>query len=298
MMNESNKVIYIERQQSLIEAFSVFSQDHNYGQNQFNKLVSEFEYILTSAINDKQKTLVDLEKSFLNTYTYDVYGHFLEVFCLYLINKNYPKIKQSNYPEAIKLYFHEDFERALKNVRKFIDQKKITFNDYIIYSYFEVLTLKRIPVGHQNLAPSGFSRKLFLKQSLKDKLRLFNIYMRGGNTNYYEMHYNPHRMKKFNLEGWEEVMKNTTDFLRINPKAKGIIGASWFFDPQLETISPELSYIRTIIKTSGGQFFYNGSSDEDLKNAFAFSKARKDAYEKGTYIPKNYLFIIKMRKQR
>ncbi len=101
----------------------------------------------------------------------------------------------------------------------------------------------------------------------------------------------PELLSEFNEIGWQEFYIRVAELMKINTSIKGIYGGSWFFDPDLEEISPRLSYLRKIPIENGGRFFYTGSNEHDIKLSTLKSKTRKKLYQEGKYLPKSYLLI-------
>lgn len=206
--------------------------------------------------------------------------------------ENHKQINNQNLPEKVKEYILEDFARALKYSKKG-DNKFLTFENYQFLSYFEILIFKRFPVGHQNLEISGFSRKAFFRQTLKNKFRFLRLLiLNKGNHPYFEMHFNAHRLRQFNQAGWQEVYQLSFELMQHYPEVRGLFGGAWFFDEKLKTISPDLHYIREMGNAAGGEFYISDNTDGAKKNALFMSKKRQDAYDKGEYTPINILLII------
>ena len=53
--------------------------------------------------------------------------------------------------------------------------------------------------------------------------------------------------------------------MKLNPDIKGYFGINWINDPQIERISPRLSYIRYMNIACGCSHFYLGANDESIK---------------------------------
>ena len=212
------------------------------------------------------------------------------VYQLYL--ENAKNINYQNLPQGVLNYLKNDFSRIINLANKG-ESKFLTFNDFQFFSYVQKLCFKCFPVGNQNLSISGFSRSLIFRQfSFKAVSFARLILCMRGNYPLFELHYNPHRFRSFNPEGWNEVFLLAAQMMGNHPEIKGVFGGTWFYDPAIKAISPELYYIRELIEKIGGQFFLVSSSEQDRKNAFAFSKVRKVAYEEGRYIPTSYMTII------
>jgi hypothetical protein len=212
------------------------------------------------------------------------------VYRLYI--RNYPKIETMDLPERVVSYLKEDFARILKPSKEskntFLTFQHSQFSKYIDTLYFNLL-----PLGGQGVVETGFPRSLMFKQSVPDMFK-FSILLAGlgGNRPFFEMHYNEHRFRQFNPDGWNSVLQIGTELLLRRSGVKGIVGSAWFFDPQIETVSPELKYIRELVLKIGGHIFFADKSEKDKKNAFAMSLARKRAYEEGRYEPASYIAII------
>jgi hypothetical protein len=212
------------------------------------------------------------------------------IFLLYLRNKS--RIEEQNLPSKVAWYLEQDFSRIMKIAMK-DDKKFLTFSKYHFLSYLEKLSLCRYPVGCQDVVIHGFSRQLIIRQSFADTMKLLALMIRiGGNRPLFELHYNPHRFRLFNAKGWQEVFHQAAQMMVRFPEVKGLFGAAWFYDPVIKEISPELYYIRELIEGIGGHFFFEGESEDTNQDAFAFSKARRMAYEEGRYSPKRYTAII------
>ena len=100
-------------------------------------------------------------------------------------------------------------------------------------------------------------------------------------------------LKYFSQEGWILLFQDLAELMKANPFIKSVNGNSWFYDPQLEIVSPELVYLRKYILTLNGKFYFIGSTPNGIINATRASYHRLNLYRQGKYIPVNYAFIIK-----
>ena len=98
-------------------------------------------------------------------------------------------------------------------------------------------------------------------------------------------------LDEFDETGWETTFRNVASLLRRHTDVVGVVGYSWFYDPKLETISPQLAYLRRR-PADGGAFFLRGHTSEfDIKNATAKSQTRRRLYEAGQYTPVGYKMV-------
>lgn len=236
--------------------------------------------------------LKESEKQFEQEYGEEVriIANRILVYRLYL--DNFQKIDSLDLPEGVICYLKEDFSKIVKLASQ--DKKNfITFQDAQFYKYLKTLQFKLFPLGIQGIVISGFPRSLLWKSGLKNGLRFFLMLIRlGDNKPLFEMHFNPHRLRQFDAEGWNNVFSLAAKIMLRRTEIKGIFGGAWFFDPYIKDISPELSYIQNLIEKIGGEFFFARRTVEDRKNAFAMSASRRSAFEEGRYDPASYIAIV------
>jgi hypothetical protein len=103
---------------------------------------------------------------------------------------------------------------------------------------------------------------------------------------------NPLVMSKFTEEGWRQFYYDVAEIMQKGNNSRGIYCAGWFFDPVLEEISPELSYLGRQVKKIGGVSFKLGTNDKVIRNATFLNKTRKFLYENGKYMPCRYVIFI------
>ena len=255
-------------------------------------IINNYFYFHFSNNYNLRNCLKRYQSELLRNSTID-YIHEVNKYFLYLLYKlNINHVDDKYLPTEVKGYILEDFGNVIRIIK---DNKKFdySYGNYIYFSYSRVLLFNRLPVGVVNLDVDLFCRSVLFRQTLKGGIDFIKCYITSrGSRPYFQLHYNPHRFRKFTPDGWREAISLTDDLLKIMPQVKGVCGAAWFFDPILKLVSPELCYLRELFESVGGKFFYNGCSDEDREDAFAMSKKRKDAFEAGIYEPVNYLMIL------
>ena len=74
-----------------------------------------------------------------------------------------------------------------------------------------------------------------------------------------------------------------------NEDHKGFCGASWFYDPQLENISPRLVYLAADPIAGGAERFHLG--EDHTGSALSKSNTRVKFYDQGKYLPQSYLLV-------
>ena len=154
--------------------------------------------------------------------------------------------------------------------------------------------LKLVPVGSQLIEiGSGISRQILFKGKMRQfikGIRFFSFQARGFFP-YFQIHLDNRKAAEFNEHERTLCYLNIAEILKLNEYVKGLIGGSWFYDPQLERVSPRLTYLRKLPLDNGGQVFFDGSNMQALENALHKSPTRRKLYESGQYHPANYLMV-------
>lgn len=164
-------------------------------------------------------------------------------------------------------------------------------NDYFVKDYRYVMGLT-VPCGAQVVdLDDGVGPKTAFKLALHGPLRAL-AHWRGR---WFRPHTDTRYLKLFNEAGWREYYVEVADLIKLHPNIRGIASTSWFFDPQLATVSPDLRYIHDIPMQHGGQIVRHGTSDFDIKSATAWSPTRHAQYKAGTYLPTCYSVLWERR---
>jgi hypothetical protein len=78
--------------------------------------------------------------------------------------------------------------------------------------------------------------------------------------------------------------------LRANPAVRGVVGKSWWFDPAIADISPEIAFLRADPEAGGARFMPLYAPNPYLKTEpFAGSPKRKALHEAGRYQPRSFM---------
>jgi hypothetical protein len=96
---------------------------------------------------------------------------------------------------------------------------------------------------------------------------------------------------EFNPEGWVRFHVRAAELMRLNPEIRGIVGATWWFDPQVGALSPRLRYLREVPERSGAVYFCLGENEHTTATAISNSPERYRAFEEGRYRPKLFAAI-------
>lgn len=150
-----------------------------------------------------------------------------------------------------------------------------------------------IPCGAQDVdILSSFNRRGALKTwALDFDFPLGCKILQLGGPRWLRIHTDPRFTTQFNEEGWEACYLRIADVLQMYPTAKGMVGTSWFYDPQLLTVSPRLGYLQTTPIKNGAFLIKNGPGSIHTDRATSTSPTRRSLFEAGKYMPLCYTIV-------
>ena len=151
-----------------------------------------------------------------------------------------------------------------------------------------------IPAGGQLIDPgSGLPRSLLVRGpllSIPKKLSYVAIFCKGFHP-FAEFHTHERMRHLFTPDGWEYCFRRLPAVFRSYPRLKGVLGSGWFFDPQLETITANLSFLREVSKRWGAVLVRGGVDPAATEGALLMSQHRRDLHYQGRYQPINYHIV-------
>jgi hypothetical protein len=202
------------------------------------------------------------------------------------------EIKTRKLPDSAMKLYKDWFERIFDDLSTLPDE----FYDHTKDLYckdLSICSLRTIPVGFM-IDKTGFPRRMLISKNLGifTSNMLYFLAKMGGFKPYYGIHVDMRYVKEyFSLEGWCRIYRNVAECLKLNPEIRGMVGESWFYDPQLDTVSPHLAHLRTIPEEYGGRVFRVGVTERATRLAKANSLRRTHLFNKGEYIPLSYGII-------
>jgi hypothetical protein len=214
---------------------------------------------------------------------------------LTLILRAQEQLKPCRLPLDIKSLYEENFERIVLDIQ--LDSEPSGFYLYPRFcKELALCALRLIPAGAQKICHHGLPRRYFLRKKPGEFLTVVRLLLDlKGFKPIYEMHTDSRDLKAmllFTPKGWMEFYRRVAALLELYPTVKGLSGNGWFFDPQLEYISPELAYLRQLAVHNGGTVLCLGRCNANgIQDAIRFSPTRKQLYLNGKYMPTNYLVV-------
>ena len=157
-----------------------------------------------------------------------------------------------------------------------------------------ICRLRLLPFGAELLDRfSGVPRSALITSKLDEKLRAlyFFAFRARGFTNFLEAHWDRRLVRDFTPEGFVECYRHAADFLMANPRFRGIFASTWWFDPVIKTISPELAHLQDLFRDNGAVACYIGIDDDSTRDATTFSPRRSSLYKAGEYQPQKIMLI-------
>jgi hypothetical protein len=152
-----------------------------------------------------------------------------------------------------------------------------------------------IPAGGQLIDPGErFPRGLLLRRPTRATLAAAGYLLcnAGGFAPFAMFHTSLFQRHWFTAAGWEFTFQCLPAVFRSFPGLKGLLAISWFYDPTLRDISPELNFVRDIPERWGAVFLHVGPEPGADSDALLLSRHRRELFEAGKYTPEKYLFVL------
>lgn len=156
---------------------------------------------------------------------------------------------------------------------------------------FAVCRGKLVPCGVELVdRRSGVGRRVLAGGGGRQLLSGLGFFARaGGFRPFYEVHFDRRLIGAFNADGYRRLYLRLAEMLAADPEARGVISSSWWHDPALARISPELGFIGRIPESHGARLLRVDASDVAIAGATRFAPLRTKLYREGAYRPQTYL---------
>jgi hypothetical protein len=199
-------------------------------------------------------------------------------------------VAKRNIPDSVLALYPAAMGRLVAYLRDVEDPEYGYPQDYFVKDLRFASGLT-VPCGAQvvdlrsNVGRRGSVRMLLQRPSMR---HLPSFVRSGQLIPWFRIHTESRYLEDFNEPGWDACYLRIASLLRAHPNVLGMTGTSWFYDPQLETVSPRLGYLRMRPMAHGAILIRGSSSAFDIRSATATSETRRRLYEQGRYLPTSY----------
>lgn len=152
---------------------------------------------------------------------------------------------------------------------------------------FAVCRGRLIPLGVELLDPrAGVPRSLLLRRRGRQVVPTLRLIARlGGFRPLWGLHFDRRLVRDFNAEGYTALYLRVADLLQLNPGIRGVSSWSWWHDPRVAELSPELSFIGRHPESAGAVLLRASSDAHTQADALRFAPQRQAAHAAGSYDP-------------
>jgi len=211
----------------------------------------------------------------------------------YFMKDSLERLMSKSLPKGIISNIHSWYQRVVKD----FDRQPDTYYDISKMDFkidFGVCCLKSLPIGGAWFVKIRMIRpQVFLTFDIHRLKQILGciFFKTKGYFHYCVIHTVPRYLLRFNCRQMNIAYKEIGELMKCQPKIKGIFRRSWFLDPNLEQVTPELDYLRTIPQNNGAILFQSGTTHYEITESLAFSPHRRKLYEEGKYNPAAYAYI-------
>lgn len=197
------------------------------------------------------------------------------------------------FPPSIRHQFAIIFERMLNHIRSPIEGFHRLGNGLFRVD-LGVARVRLYPCGIEFADEyAGIPRRTLFSGGIRQSLRLAHLvlFRTRGFAPFYETHLDRRAAAKFSPEEYDRCYLRVADLLEANAGVKGMISSSWWNDPRLDDISPELRFLRADPEAWGALNLRVGTDETGIADALKLSPLRRRLYGAGGYVPTRYMLV-------
>ncbi len=213
-----------------------------------------------------------------------------QLLLLQLIHQAPNRLKQIALTDDLRVLTERDLVRIAATIESPDEPAFYNYAEDRFQKALAICKLTLTPAGAQKIHLNRLPLRTLLLRSPLGALRL--VAKLGGVQPCYDMHTDSndlHLLADYNLPGWSRFYRRVAKMLELHPMVKCVWGSGWLFDPEMERVSPHLTYLRLLVTENGGHLLRFGSSSQDLENATRTSRTRRRLVAEGRYTPTSYL---------
>ncbi|MBD3317947.1 MAG: hypothetical protein GF344_19355 [Chitinivibrionales bacterium] len=194
-------------------------------------------------------------------------------------------------PSSIRILIEETKRRILGDVEKqAADSFRLGHEPFV--KSFALCRYRLLPCGSEFVEYSdGIARNTLLKGGAGQLFGGLWFFIRRGLRfrPWVAAHWDRRLFRQFNPADFDRTYERIVELLELNTHLQGHIGASWWYDPALESLSPEIAFLRKVPEQHGAALFRVGENDAATKDAVRLAPKRSKARREGWYNPTVYL---------
>lgn len=195
-------------------------------------------------------------------------------------------LPSSGLPQSVLALYPPTFARLAKYLTS-ADLAHYWIGDDPFLKDLRIASGLSLPCGAQDVdlvaavSPGSAVKSMVLHRAFASGWRALTT----GGPPWYRIHTDGRFLDDFNEAGWDRCYVRIADLLRRDPRVKGIVGTSWFYDPQILKVSPRLAYLQVRPLQNGAFMLPHGPGAIHTERATSKSETRKKLYEAGEYLP-------------
>lgn len=203
-------------------------------------------------------------------------------------------------PASIQFLILKEFYRILSTIESAEGGYYLHGND-LFAKDLGLCRLKLVPCGSEVVDLwSGVPRSTLLRGGVSQLFRgaiFLTMHLGGlkgllgGFKPVYESHWDRRLVRYFTARQYDHCYVRIAELLQLNPDVRGMFGSSWWFDPKIDFIAPELHFLRQTPVENGAEVYRIGPDADAIRDAIQFSKKRRAVYASGEFMPCRYMMV-------
>ena len=213
-----------------------------------------------------------------------------------LILKLIAEFSLARLPLALPAKISHNYQRSMQRILQLWSSESAAALQHIDDRFIKdvgLLAGALLPCTERVVEPySAIQRSLLYNHSFAQGWHFVRALLQAkGNKPVCRLHIHLSEINGLTAAGWQQTCLELAELLLLNQQLKGVVGASWFYDPAIATISPKLAFISGLLSEMHASWFFLHIEDKN-SGAFHRSATRQQAFKDGIYQPKNYVIFI------
>jgi hypothetical protein len=231
--------------------------------------------------------------SIVSSYDSAIIYRYNRLVLAFLMRNALDLLPYKNFPREVVDLYYKWFMRVLNDFRERSDDCYSVQEPAFCHDV-GVCCLQSIPVGGAWVVRKsgiGLTFLLIVGPWQLIKYLFFVIRKTGGFSPFYAIHTTSRYLNLFRSEEMDLAYIRIAELMKRDPSIRGIIRTSWFLDPNLEKVSPNLAFLRKIPQENGAGLFRRVTTNYNIRVALSMSSTRRKLYKEGEYQPTCYSYI-------